>query len=163
MVLDSNRNLVSDKEPTPNKFTIGMGELIRSAREEVGISQAELARLIYRRQATLSDIENGKTEVSSGTLALLAAALKKPITYFYPQFVYQELKPEKFSPQEQELLTHFRNIWSNYLQKVTIDIIRVIAKFDTEDMLLDSSDIIKDRIELEEETIEFLKKRHKNK
>lgn len=43
MVLETIRNLIADKEPMPNKFTIGMGELIRKAREEAGLNQAELA------------------------------------------------------------------------------------------------------------------------
>jgi len=98
-----------DKEPIPNNFTIAMGELIRKAREEAGFSQADLAENIYRRRATLSDMENGKVEVSSGTLALLSGALDKPITYFYPAFLYKEPKPEDFSPLEQELLSVFKN------------------------------------------------------
>lgn len=91
MVLDKIRDLIADKEPTPNKYTIAMGELIRKAREDAAMSQKELAERIYRRQATLSDLENGKSEVGTVTLVLLAAALDKPITYFFPPFVYQEL------------------------------------------------------------------------
>ncbi len=55
----------------PNKFTIKMGELIRNAREDSGLSQRELAELIYRRQAALSDMENGKMEPNASTLTLL--------------------------------------------------------------------------------------------
>jgi transcriptional regulator with XRE-family HTH domain len=135
MVLDTVRNLVSDKEPTPNKFTISMGELIRKAREESGLSQADLAQNIFRRRATLSDMENGKTEVSSGTLVLLAAALEKPVTYFYPSFVNKELKPEDFTLLEQELLTSFQNIWSDHLRKVAIDQVRTLEMFNPMEMI----------------------------
>ncbi|OGN81242.1 MAG: hypothetical protein A2X24_12955 [Chloroflexi bacterium GWB2_54_36] len=61
-----------------------MGKLIRAAREETGYSQRELAELIYRRQAALSDIENGKMEPDSSTLLLLSHYLEKPIGYFFP-------------------------------------------------------------------------------
>ena len=77
--------------PRPNKFTIGMGKLIRSAREEAGLSQRDLATLIYRRQAALSDMENGKMEPDATTLLLLSYCLNKPIGYFYPD----PFKPDK--------------------------------------------------------------------
>ena len=117
MVLDLIAKLISDKEPHPNKFTRAMGKLIQKAREEKGLTQAELAEYIYRRRATVSDIETGKIEPDAGTLALLSAALDKPITYFYPPDLYQELKPEKFTPLEQELLDTFRSIWSDPFKK----------------------------------------------
>ncbi len=75
----------------PNRFTIGMGELIRQAREESGFSQRELASKIYRRQAALSDIENGKMEPNTSTLVFLSYNLNKPILYFFPE----PYKPEK--------------------------------------------------------------------
>ena len=124
--------LVSDKDPTPNKFTVGMGELIRKAREEVGLTQAKLAERIFRRRATVSDMETGKVEVSTGTLALLASALDKPITYFFPTFILKELEPEKLSPLELELLFHFQKIWDEYLQKAAVDQVRILGEFNPE-------------------------------
>jgi transcriptional regulator with XRE-family HTH domain len=70
------------EDPKPNKFTVYMGNAIKEAREEQGLSQEELAKKIYRRRATLSDIENGKSDVDAGTLWLLSAYLKKPLSYF---------------------------------------------------------------------------------
>jgi transcriptional regulator with XRE-family HTH domain len=137
MVLEKIRELIADKKPTPNKFTISMGELIRKAREEANLSQKELSDKIYRRQATLSDLENGKSEVGTVTLILLSAALNKPITYFFPPFVYQELKPEKFTPLEHELLDSFREIWSDHLREIAIDLVKVIENFDPRDLITD--------------------------
>ncbi len=68
----------------PNRFTTGMGKLIKAAREEAGVSQRDLAERIYRRQAALSDMENGKMEPDASTLLLLSEYLKKPISYFFP-------------------------------------------------------------------------------
>jgi len=127
MVLEKLANLISDKIPTPNKFTRAMGELIRQAREEAGLSQAELARLIYRRQATISDIENGKSEVSAGTLTLLAAALDKPIIYFFPRWILRELKAEDLDIEEQELLLHFRHISDKRLRRLAIRQLKLLA------------------------------------
>jgi ribosome-binding protein aMBF1 (putative translation factor) len=61
----------SNQYKTPNEFTVSMGKLIRIAREENGMSQFELAKEINRRPATISLIENGKSEISVITLMLL--------------------------------------------------------------------------------------------
>ena len=53
-----------------------MGKLIRTARKELGLSQVKLAELVNRRPATISDIENGKSEISVITLAVLAINLQ---------------------------------------------------------------------------------------
>ena len=151
MVLDKIRDLIADKEPTPNKYTTAMGELIRKAREDAAMSQKELAERIYRRQATLSDLENGKSEVGTVTLVLLAAALDKPITYFFPPFVYQELKPEDFTPLEHELLDTFGAIWSDHLRVLALNMVKVIANFDPTDLVVDLIDTIIEKDKIDEE------------
>ena len=78
------RLLKANELTTPNDFTIGMGELIRQAREDKGLSQADLAKALNRRQGTISDIENGKSEIGILTLVQFAVELKKPISYFFP-------------------------------------------------------------------------------
>jgi transcriptional regulator with XRE-family HTH domain len=96
--------LEADRENLPNRLTLGMGTLIRQAREEAGISQAELARRIYRRQASLSNIENGLMEASASTLVYLSGALGKPISYFFPESIVRELEPEPMSTELKELM-----------------------------------------------------------
>lgn len=93
-----------DKEYLPNRLTIGMGKLIRQAREESGLTQAEVARRIYRRQASLSNIENGLMEASASTLVYLSGALDKPITYFFPKGIMRDLEPEPRTPELSELM-----------------------------------------------------------
>lgn len=163
MVIETIRILVSDKEPTPNKFTIAMGELIRKAREEAGLSQKELAEKIHRRQATLSDIETGKVEVSTVTLTGLSVVLDKPLSYFFPWFVYRQLKPEQFTPLEEELLTLFRQVDGEQLQNLAIDLIRVMANFDPKDLVIKLTPQVKDDLELEKEQTELLEKLRKKK
>ena len=84
--MDINRifDLVADKQSAPNSFTIEMGKRVRAARKEAGLSQEELAEIVGRRQATISDIERGKKEMGLSTLILVATALEKPVTYFFP-------------------------------------------------------------------------------
>ena len=82
--------LVADKKSAPNSFTIEMGKRVRAARKEAGLLQGELAKMVRRRQATISDIEHGKKEMGLSTLVLIAAALEMPITYFFPADLTQE-------------------------------------------------------------------------
>jgi ribosome-binding protein aMBF1 (putative translation factor) len=53
-------NMLTETGKTPNKYTIAMGELIRKAREEVGLNQDELAEKIYRKRLAVSQMEMGK-------------------------------------------------------------------------------------------------------
>jgi len=105
----------------PNTFTLRMGELIRKAREEAGFSQRELAERIYRRQAALSDIENGKMEPNASTLVYLALNLNKPISYFFPKPYNPASNLEDLTNLEKEIL-----IFTKQLEKS--DQIRILAQ-----------------------------------
>ncbi len=74
-------SLFSSKEKLPNKFTRAMGRLIKDAREERDMSQTDLAEQVYRRQAAISEMENGKMEVDAFTLMMLAAATLVTVTW----------------------------------------------------------------------------------
>lgn len=85
MVFEKIRDLFPTGQGTvPNKFTIGMGELIKQARLDANLTQAELAKQIYVRQATLSRFESGMLELKVQDLLMLSYHLEKPITYFFP-------------------------------------------------------------------------------
>lgn len=120
----------SDKEESPNKFTIQMGRLIKTAREEAGMSQSELAKKAYRRRETISMMENGKSEVGTLTLSNIALAVDKPLLYFFPHFVYRELGIDELSAEEQEMLQHFRRIWSDENVEVIIAQIKAMAELE---------------------------------
>ena len=103
----------------PNKFTKAMGMLIRDARKEAHLSQAELAQKIYKRQAAISDMENGKMEPNASTLLIMSYALNKPIGYFYPRNQgIVELYENDLRPEEQELIFHVRRLDKEELPKL---------------------------------------------
>jgi transcriptional regulator with XRE-family HTH domain len=108
-IIDSFREKLSAGD-LPNKFTLKMGELIRKAREEAGFSQRELAERIYRRQAALSDIENGKMEPNASTLVYLAFNLNKPISYFFPKPYNPESDLDYLSELEKEILLYAKQL-----------------------------------------------------
>lgn len=110
----------------PNKFTVAVGQLIREARKDAKMSQAELARLIYKRQATVSDMENGKVEPIASTLLLLSYALNKPVGYFFPRNQgIVELYAGDLTAEEQELIFQSRRI-VNYSDEAELK--KVIAQ-----------------------------------
>lgn len=68
---------------------------IRVARAELGISQSELAEELGLTQNSVSKWESGKVSIGVDTLALIAEALHKPITYFFQEFEQVDVKKEQ--------------------------------------------------------------------
>ena len=163
MVFEKIREYLAVGEPRPNKFTIYLGEAVRKAREEMGMSQEQLAKAIYLRRATLSDIENGKTEPDAGTLSMLAHVLDKHIGYFYPWSLYKELRQEELSPLENELILHFRDIFDEHLQKVAVNQVRDLAKFDPTKTLWDAVDLTIIKKERDAHITEFIGSKKKKR
>ncbi|MFW5700535.1 MAG: helix-turn-helix domain-containing protein [Cyclobacteriaceae bacterium] len=143
----------------PNRFTIYMGEQIRKARLEAGLSQEELAEKIYMRRPTLSDIENGKSEANASTLGLLSFYLKKPLTYFYLPPLYEETVKKDMDELSLEMQMYFEKIYGDELKRLAIELVKQFSEFDPTDLVVNSVELIAGRIEHEEELIQFLKKR----
>ena len=113
-------NLLGRGNELPNKFSLAVGKLIQTARKEAGISQGELAESSYLRQASISDIENGKREISQSELILIAFHLNKPLEYFFPiEFLHDDFNNEtKLTILEHELLLQARRLLINDLKKL---------------------------------------------
>lgn len=107
---------------TPNKFTVQMGDNIRKARLEAGMSQSELAKYVYVSQAAISDMENGKREVSSTELLSLSNTLYKPVAYFFPEKYLREVDINKLSPHYQELIIQATRLSDDDLMKIITQI-----------------------------------------
>ena len=156
MAFEKILDMLAYKEPRPNKFTVYLGNQIQKARMEAGLSQEELSNFLQKRRATISDVENGKGEVDANTLAILAHVLEKPLGYFYPPYLYQEIKQEDLSPLENELLINFRQIVDDTLQKAVVKQVKVFSDFDPEALVLNLLPEIAARIENEKELQDFL-------
>src|SRR3546814_5900927 len=52
-----------------------IGDLVAAKRQQRNMTQAELARRVGVRQATISDVENGKADIRVGTLFAILNAL----------------------------------------------------------------------------------------
>ncbi|MGE5373064.1 MAG: helix-turn-helix domain-containing protein [Solirubrobacterales bacterium] len=76
-----------------------IGLKIQQAREERGLSQDQLARLIGCSQSALSNYEKGKRRLYLSQLELLSQALERPIEYF----MQSRLEPENPVGDQNEL------------------------------------------------------------
>jgi transcriptional regulator with XRE-family HTH domain len=158
MTLDKLFGRSSENEENWNKrFAIYMGEKIRNARMEAGLSQEELAEKIYIRRPSLSNIENGKSEANASTLGLLSFYLKKPLTYFFPPPLYEETVKKEMDELSLEMQMYFEQIYGDELKKLAIDLIKQFVEFDPTDLVVNSAELIAGKLSNEEELIEYLK------
>lgn len=104
----------------PNNFTVQMGELVRKARIDAGFNQRELANLTYSRQATISDIENGKKLVDSAELVALSGVLNKPILFFVPEKYRKIMNLDLKDPELNELLMVAKKLNHEDLRRLII-------------------------------------------
>ena len=116
----------------PNIFTREMGKLINSAREEAGLSQSELAKKLFRRQATISDFENGKIEIGILTLVQIAKVFGKPISYFIPQIKFMVSISDIQSKWEEEALALFRDLKHEGDYQLALKILKTLLEHDRE-------------------------------
>jgi transcriptional regulator with XRE-family HTH domain len=122
---------LSHRDSLPTPFTQALGQRIRQAREERGLSQKALAELIDRCQAAVSDMENGKTEPDATTLVLLAEALEKPVTFFFPPPWGPRVSRGDLTYDEQALLLEFRRLGSDEHRKIAISQVAALAELST--------------------------------
>jgi len=117
------------KQPSrPNSFTRWMGERIREARQERGLSQEELARNVGRSRPAISQMETGKMEPDASTLLSLALHLRKPLVYFFPPTYTTSLEPKVQSVEAQELLVLFDRL-DEELQQVVLKQVRALVEY----------------------------------
>lgn len=145
------------KDPKPNKFTLYMGNQIREARNEADFSQEELAKKLYLRRPTLSNIENGKVEVDASTLDLLSYYLKKPLTYFFPKPIYEELVQKDMDELSLEMQMHFEQIHGDELKRLVINLVKDFSEFDPTGLVINLAPQILSRLEHEKEVEESLR------
>ncbi len=111
----------------PTEFTRALGQRIRDARNDRGLSQRQLADRINRRQAAVSDIENGRMQPDATTLLLLAEVLEKPVTYFFPPPWGPRISRGDLTYDEQALLLEFRRLQSDEHRKIAITQLAALA------------------------------------
>lgn len=85
-----------------------VGEKLRKAREEKGMSQEELAGMLGLSKVGYGALERGKNLIGLQYLVMLTYILKKPITAFLPNYV---IGTENNSPMLDPRLQYLVSMW----------------------------------------------------
>ena len=128
MVVKLLSRLILERGSMPNSFTIGMGKLIRKARHNSGLSQVELAKKMFRRQASLSDMENGKMEPDASTLILLSYHLNTPVTSFFPDPFGKIIRNDDLGSLQEELLLISQKLDNDDLERLLVQLKALINR-----------------------------------
>jgi transcriptional regulator with XRE-family HTH domain len=105
-----------------------IGERLRTARIEAGLTQSELASRIGKRQASISAIENGKMDPSIRDLLHFAFALNKPISYFFPERLIEHPQIDALSPGEAKLLRLAQRLQAEDLHRFIIQVQAIVER-----------------------------------
>lgn len=93
------------------KLKHSIGLRVKSARQQKGLTQAELAEAIDKAFETISNIERGKTAPSFGTLADISVALGVPMREFF------EIEEEDLSDDHQRLIMRVNTLVNEMTQQ----------------------------------------------
>lgn len=96
---------------------LNLGAKIKARREELGLSQQDLAKALDLDQGKVSLIERGGRKISASELPLLAKVLKRPISWFYSEDM--EI-PQEVDPVEIFLRKLFPDVQFTEFQKKRI-------------------------------------------
>ena len=92
-------------------------------------------------------------------MGLLTFYLNKPLSYFYPPQLFEDVVSNRMDELSLEMQMYFEEIYGDELKRLAIDVIKIFAQFDPTELVVNSADLIANRLEHEEEIIKFLKNR----
>lgn len=99
------------------------GNRLRQARENVGLSQEELAVRVAKNQRAISQYERGKRRMFVTDLLVFAEALEVPLAYFFTgEIAVDEL--------DEVLLTQFHRLSTIEAKQAAIRLVEVFCDFE---------------------------------
>ena len=105
-----------------------IGNKLKEAREEAGLSQSEVAELLrLRRGSSYGHIESGRNWITVEHLLKLSDFYRKPIAFFLGA------KHADLSADESELLHLYRALPTGSPRRYIMDLLRAWVKFQDED------------------------------
>jgi transcriptional regulator with XRE-family HTH domain len=116
---------------TEEAFFCYISERIREARNERSMLQQELAHFLYKTGEVVSDIERGRVHVDLFDLSLIAKALDKLISYFFPPFL-TEGSEQDLDTDERQLLLYCRKIQDQKLRAVAMQQVKSLSDVDVD-------------------------------
>lgn len=98
-----------------------LGERIRIARERLGLSQTQLARLVSKDQRAISEYEHGERRIAVTDLPTFAEALEVPVLYFFEG----NITPEDL---EHHIVSEFRRLPNKQAQEDAIELLKLFTE-----------------------------------
>ena len=121
------------KKPTPVDEYVGIA--LRSRRNELGLSQTDLAKALGVTFQQVQKYEKGTNRIGAGRLSAIAQALQVPVTYFFQAMNGSESpegKPRALEslrlPGALALLGHYAKIKNPALRRTVVELARSLAE-----------------------------------
>ena len=116
---------------------IGIGQILRRRRIEIGMSQERLAEVLGITFQQIQKYEKGVNRIAASRLWDISKALDLPVTRFFdaaPKTQVRTSKVERESlatPESVQLMSLFGTITSRSVRKRVVDLVRTMAEDET--------------------------------
>ncbi len=116
---------------------IGIGQILRRRRIEIGMSQERLAEVLGITFQQIQKYEKGVNRIAASRLWDISKALDLPVTRFFdaaPKAQVRTAKVERetlVSPESVQLMSLFGTITSRSVRKRVVDLVRTMAEDET--------------------------------
>jgi transcriptional regulator with XRE-family HTH domain len=104
-----------------------IGERIHERRLTIGLSRQQLAAKIGVTHQQLQKYEKGTNRIAAGRLAMIAIALKKPVSYFFDELYEIGKLPDKHLRMAIEVSRGFMKIKDQEHQKMVNQLIQSLG------------------------------------
>ncbi len=97
-----------------------LGQRIRQARDNIGMSQRDFSQAVGKDQTAISEYETGKRKVPAVELSIFAQVLQVPVSYFYEG----DIQPDDL---EHILLREFRALPNAEAKQHVLQMVRALS------------------------------------
>lgn len=112
---------------------IGIGQILRRRRIEIGMSQERLAEVLGITFQQVQKYEKGVNRIAASRLWDISKALDLPVTRFFDAAPKTQVRAprterESLNPESVQLMSLFGTITSRTLRKRVVDLVRTMAE-----------------------------------
>ena len=116
---------------------IGIGQILRRRRIEIGMSQERLAEVLGITFQQVQKYEKGVNRIAASRLWDISKALDLPVTRFFDAAPKTQMRASKLeretltNPESVQLMSLFGTITSRTVRKRVVDLVRTMAEDET--------------------------------
>ena len=116
---------------------IGIGQILRRRRIEIGMSQERLAEVLGITFQQVQKYEKGVNRIAASRLWDISRALDLPVTRFFDAAAKTQVRAPRVereipaNPESAQLMSLFGTITSRTVRKRVVDLVRTMAEDET--------------------------------